>query len=120
MTPCKPFQDQLIDYDELGPDERLDVDAHLTGCMSCREYLAILHDIDVALAAHSSSIRLGAERVAAIRRAIDAAVPVRRVSARSEWLDFVAASAVVAYACGLAWSIGLVGVAVLALSSLTR
>lgn len=120
MTGCEGVRDYLVEYEHLKPQDRLEADAHVRECRSCREYLAILHDIDVALVAHSASIRLNPERISAIRLGIAATRQVRPASARSEWLDLVAACAVAACAFALAWSTGLFGVVMSVLASLLR
>ena len=106
MKACTAFEDRLIDYDDLSAEDRFEVDEHLTGCASCREYLAVLREIDVTLAAQVRLVHLDPQRVTEIRQVVTATEPIARVSRLPEWLDFVAASAVCAFTYGLAWQTG--------------
>ena len=106
MKPCAAFEDRLVDYAELGADERSHVDAHVRDCSACREYLTLLREIDATLGAEVRGVHLDPQRVADVRHS-PAAEPIVRVSRVSEWLDFVAAGAVLAFAGGLAWQAGL-------------
>jgi anti-sigma factor RsiW len=113
---CAAFEDRLIDYDELVTGERAVVDAHLQGCPACQEYLTLLRDIDATLAVQVRALQLNPQRVADIRRSVAHAEPIGRISRLPEWLDFVAAGAVLAFAGGLAWQAGLLAAVVSALS----
>ena len=106
MKACAAFEDRLIDYRDLSPDERAAVDAHLSGCGSCREYLTLLQEIDATLTAHVRDIRLDPQRYSDIRQIVTTAPPIAHVTRLPEWLDFVAAAAVCAFAYGLAWQTG--------------
>ena len=116
MKACAAFEDRLIDYDELVADERAVVDTHLQGCPSCREYLSILREIDATLAVQVRAVQLNPQRVAEIRESVAHAEPIGRISRLPEWLDFVAAGAVLAFAGGLAWQASLFAAVVSALS----
>lgn len=116
MKACDGLEDRLLDYDELSPDQRIDVDAHVLGCQACRDYLTLLRDIDAALSTGVQHVHLEPRRAAAIRLSARAATPIRRISMLPEWLDFVAAAAVLAFASGLAWQAGLFIVMLNALS----
>lgn len=113
MKACATFEDRIIDYAELPADERRIVDEHLNGCAPCREYLILLREIDATLAAEVRGIHLDPQRVTGVRQT--AAEPIARVSRLPEWLDFVAAGAVLAFAGGLAWQAGLIALLVNAL-----
>jgi anti-sigma factor RsiW len=113
---CAAFEDRLIDYDELVAEKRTDVDTHLQGCPLCRAYLSLLREIDATLAVQVRAVHLNAQRVAAIRQSVTNAEPIGRISRLPEWLDFVAAGAVLAFAGGLAWQAGLFAAVVSALS----
>ena len=117
MNPCPAFEDRLIDYDDLALEERREVDDHLPGCSGCREYLAMLRDIDATLSAHVRRVHLDSERLTEIRRQATAAAPISRLSRMPEWLDFVGAAAFLAFASGLAWQAGLFVAVVNALSA---
>lgn len=114
MKPCASFEDRLIDYGELVAEERTDVDTHLQGCPSCREYLSLLREVDAALAAEVGAVHLSPKRIASVRH-LAIAEPIARISRLPEWLDFVAAGAVLAFASGLAWQAGLIALVVNAL-----
>jgi anti-sigma factor RsiW len=113
---CAAFEDRLIDYDELVAEERAVVDTHRQGCPACREYLSLLRKIDATLAVQVRAVHLNPQRVAAIRQSVAHAEPIGRLSRLPEWLDFIAAGAVLAFAGGLAWQAGLFTAAVSALS----
>ena len=113
---CAAFEDRLIDYDELVAEERADVDTHLEGCPACREYLSLLREIDATLSVQVRAVHLNPERVMEIRQSVARAEPIPRISRLPEWLDFVAAGAVLAFASGLAWQAGLFAAVVSALS----
>jgi len=115
VSACAVFEDRLIDYDELSPKERVEVDEHLQSCSGCRDYLALLRDIDAALSAQVQRVHLDPQRVVEIRQSGRTAAPIGRVTRLPEWLDFVAAGAVLAVAGGLAWQVGLVALVVNAL-----
>jgi anti-sigma factor RsiW len=116
VTACTAFEDRLIDYDELLSEERADVDTHLQGCPSCREYLSVLREIDAALSVQVRAVHLNPHRVAAIRESVAHAEPIGRISRLPEWLDFVAAGALLAFAGGLVWQAGVFAAVVNALS----
>ena len=107
MKACAAFEDRLIDYDELAGQDRLDVDTHLTGCPTCREYLSLLRELDATLAGQIRDVQLDPRRVAAIRQSVAHAEPINRISRLPEWLDFVAAASLLAFVGGLAWQAGL-------------
>lgn len=115
MKACAAFEDRLIDYDELVAEERADVDTHLQDCPACREYLSLLREIDATLAVQVRAVHLNPERVSEIRQSVAHAEPIGPVSRLPEWLDFVAAGAVLAFAGGLAWQAGLIALLVNAL-----
>lgn len=107
MKPCPAFEDHLIDYDGLAPEEWREVDEHLRGCSACREYLAMLRDLDAMLSTQVRRVHLDSQRLSEIRQRATAAEPISRLSRMPEWLDFVAAAAFLAFASGLAWQAGL-------------
>ena len=107
MNPCPAFEDRLIDYDSLAAEERREVDQHLPGCSACREYLAMLRDLDAMLSTQVRRVHLDSQRFADIRQRATAAEPISRLSRMPEWLDFVAAAAFLAFASALAWQAGL-------------
>jgi anti-sigma factor RsiW len=113
---CAAFEDRLIDYDELVAADRANVDTHLQGCPACREYLSLLREIDATLAVQVRAVHLNPQRVAEIRQSVAHAEPIGRISRLPEWLDFVAAGAVLAFAGGLAWQAGLLAAVVSALN----
>src|SRR5437016_3323794 len=49
MTPCGEFEERLLDYEMLGAAERTDVDAHVSGCVGCRDFRSALARADAAL-----------------------------------------------------------------------
>ena len=116
MKACAAFEDRLIDSDELVAEERADVDTHLEGCPACREYLLLLREIDATLSVQIRAVHLNPQRVTEIRQSVAHAEPIARISRLPEWLDFVAAGAVLAFASGLAWQAGLFAAVVSALS----
>lgn len=116
MKACAAFEDRLIDCDELVAEEKAVVETHLQGCPACREYLSLLREMDAALSVQVRAVHLNPQRVAEIRQSVAHAEPIGRISRLPEWLDFVAAGAVLAFAGGLAWQAGLFAAVVSALS----
>ena len=83
--------------DELGPDERRDLDLHLRSCATCGEEYGMQNRIHRQLA--GASLRYAAPDLleARIRQAIAAPQPVAVVSrARRPWLRLAAAGVVIA------------------------
>ena len=105
---CPAFEDRILEYADLAPLDRVAVDEHLHGCAPCRDYLQLLQSIDMAMADQLRAVRFDAGHVADVRQLITGAMPVTRVSRMPEWLDLVAAGAVVAFVYGLVWQTGLV------------
>ena len=58
MSACPAVEDRLLDYDELPSTDRSAVDAHLTDCPGCREYLQLLGEVDAARSASLRKARL--------------------------------------------------------------
>jgi anti-sigma factor RsiW len=58
--PCTAFEERLIAYDELGPDERKAVNAHLSHCQDCGSFLSALADLDSSLSATLSKAAVSA------------------------------------------------------------
>jgi anti-sigma factor RsiW len=117
MNACRAFEDRLLDYGELPPADRLPVDAHLSGCLACREYVRMLAEVDAALSASQHVTRLEGWRLPDVRQLIAADTPVAAVSKLPEWLDFAAACAVFVFGYGLAWQTGLIAYLASTLSS---
>jgi anti-sigma factor RsiW len=103
MSPCTAFEDRLLEYGELSPTDRHDVDEHVIDCASCRQYLALLREVDAALTAEVRGIRIDPQQYDAVRQLVMTAPAVARPSRLPEWMDFVAAGAVCAFGYGLAW-----------------
>ena len=83
--------------------------------MSC-SICPLLREIDATLAAQVRAVHLNPQRDAEIRQSVAHAEPIGRISRLPEWLDFVAAGAVCAFAGGLAWQAGLFAFVVSAMS----
>jgi|GEM_PF-2334015 len=86
--PCAEFEDLLIRYAELTPDERRRADAHLRGCPECQIWLEALASVDAALTAEFEGVRAPVTLAAALRNRLPRPRP-QRVSAMPEILDFV-------------------------------
>jgi anti-sigma factor RsiW len=103
MMPCRSFEDLLLGYSELSVSERDRVDAHVAGCAECREYLAVLDQIDGQLAGEYS----GARAPAGFERSVLARVTAGRLPAGPTWvpeiLDCIGWAAVIAAAAAVAW-----------------
>jgi anti-sigma factor RsiW len=117
MSACPAFEDRLLEYDELPSTDRITVDAHLTICPGCREYLQLLGEVDAALFASLRDARFAGQRFVDMRQLVAADTPVAAVSRLPECLDFVATCAVFAFGYGLAWQTGLIAYLVSTLSS---
>ena len=115
---CAAFEDRLIDYAELSPTDRIAVDDHLQGCDSCREYATALRDIETMLVARIHSVHLDPSRQDDARRVIATTKPVGRITRLPEWLDFVAAGALLAFSSAFAWQAGMVAAVLKALTVL--
>src|SRR5437763_2704437 len=48
---CPEFQEKILAYDELSPEERYPVDSHVSACVDCRMFFSALIDVDIALTA---------------------------------------------------------------------
>jgi hypothetical protein len=107
MSPCPAFEDRLLDYDTLPAPERHRVDAHTDGCASCRQFLAVLREVDAAFTTEVRGLRLPPQRYGVMLHQVMTAPPIARVSRLPEWMDFVAAGAVCASGCAVAWQTGL-------------
>jgi|SRR5579863_3059145 len=104
--PCAAFEDLLRGYDELTAGERRGIDAHLTVCGDCREYLETLAELDRELAGLYRGLQPPPHFAAAVRSKARAskplAKPLRPPSAWPEVLDFCGWAAVVAIVALLA------------------
>ena len=111
MSACIAYEDRLLEYAELSPHDRHAIGQHLATCEGCRRYLTILEEVEIELMAHASGVRLDQQLLAGVRQRIAGDVPVARLSKWPEWLDFVAATAVLALMAGLVWTSGLLALA---------
>ena len=116
MTPCPTFEERLLEHGELPSAERTAVDEHVAACGACREYLALLREVDAALTAEMRSINIDPQRYDVVKRIAMSAPPVARASRLTEWMDFVAAAAVCTVGYVVAWQTGLFAYAAMALS----
>ena len=109
MMACAAFEDRLVDYADLSPAERIEVDDHLQRCDSCREYATALRDIETMLVAQIHSVHMDPSGQDDARRVIAKMKPVGRITRLPEWLDFVAAGALLAFSGAFAWQAGMFG-----------
>ncbi len=86
--PCTEFEDLLVDYARLAPEERRRADAHLQTCPSCRSWLEALAEIDAALISEFEDIHAPVTLATGARQRVAQSLPAR-VSAVPEILDFV-------------------------------
>lgn len=84
--PCENFEDRLFAYRELAPADRAAVDAHVSVCLECREFLAAGEHIDEELTALFTGIE---------PRPLPLNTFVRRPTALPEILDFLGWASVV-------------------------
>ena len=102
--PCVEFEDRLLDYAELGSDARSCVDAHVSGCAECREFLDALRTVDAGLTAELwSAPAVSAAFAPAVRRRIRQESRMIRPSVVPELLDLVGWGATVALIGLMAW-----------------
>jgi hypothetical protein len=98
--PCRSFEDLLLQYSELSSSERGRVDAHVVACAECRDYLAVLGEIDGQLAGEYSGVRAPA----GFERRV-----LMRTTARPTWvpeiLDSIGWASVIAAAAAVAWAV---------------
>ena len=93
------------------------LDGTLNGIDDDNVYRSALRlELQTELLLEVRAVHLNPQRVAEIRQSVSHARPIGRISRLPEWLDFVAAGAVLAFAGGLAWQAGLFAAVVSALS----
>jgi anti-sigma factor RsiW len=101
---CADFKDQLIDYAELAGEARARVDAHVSQCAECHEFLEALGTVDASLAARFSTAQeVSAGFAASVRRRVRQETHMTRPSFVPELLDLVGWAAIVALAGLVAW-----------------
>ena len=105
--PCAQFEDLLLDYGHLDPEQRGSIDAHVAACADCRAFLDSLAEMDAACSARFAQLGAPTAFREAVLRRIDREVPLRRPSYVPEVLDFVGWAAVVAIAVGLLYQTGI-------------
>ena len=105
--PCAQFEDLLLDYEQLDPQQRRSIDAHVAACADCRAFLDSLADLDAACSDRFAQFRAPAGFREVVLRRIDREVPLRRPSYVPEVLYFVGWAAVVAIAVGLLYQTGI-------------
>ncbi|HET9319578.1 MAG TPA: hypothetical protein VFO27_07375 [Bryobacteraceae bacterium] len=102
--PCPEFEDRLLDYAELESDARSRVDAHVSACAECREFLEALCTVDARLTAQfRGSPSVSAAFASDVRQRVRQEIPVARPSFVPELLDLVGWSAAVALLGLMAW-----------------
>jgi len=102
--PCVEFEDRLLDYAELASDARAHVDAHVSGCPECHEFLDALRAVDAGLTAEfGSDHAVSAAFASAVRRRVRQQAAVARPSLVPELLDLVGWGATVAVIGMIAW-----------------
>jgi anti-sigma factor RsiW len=102
--PCAEFEDRLLDYAALARDSRARVNAHVSACAECREFLDALRTVDAGLARQFRSSRsVSAAFASAVRRRVRQGAPVARPSFVPELLDLVGWGATVALIGLMAW-----------------
>jgi hypothetical protein len=88
--PCPEFEDRLMDYAELAGDARSRVDAHVSACADCREFLEALSTVDAGLTAQlRGSPPVSAAFASAVRQRVRLETRLARPSLVPELLDLV-------------------------------
>ena len=102
--PCPEFEDRLLDYAELASDARSRVDAHVSACADCREFLEALCTVDAGLTAQlRGSPPVSAAFVSAVRQRVRLETRLARPSLVPELLDLVGWGAAVGLLGLMAW-----------------
>src|SRR5690349_17672202 len=102
--PCAEFEDRLLDYAELAGDARSRVDAHVSACADCREFLEALCTVDAGLTAQfRGSPSVSAAFASAVRQRVRQKTPLARPSLVPELLDLVGWGAAVGLLGLMAW-----------------
>lgn len=103
--PCGSFEDLLLDYHTLSPAERETVDAHVSACPACREYLDALAHIDRRLSGTFAEVAAPPVFEQQVLARVNGEARSGKPSFLPEVLDFIGWSAVIAAVAWLAWSL---------------
>jgi len=93
MQPCPEYEDRILDYGELPPSERAEVDCHLSTCHPCLQFQQALREVDQGLERALADVRLRAVAADVLRKA---QTPPKRPSLLPEVLDFAGWTSVTA------------------------
>ena len=100
---CPEFEDRLIEYAGIEGEARACVDAHLSECAGCRQFLEALRVVDTELTARFARREVSTAFAATVRRRVEVETSARRLSVVPEILDFVGWGAIVALLGLMAW-----------------
>jgi anti-sigma factor RsiW len=101
--PCGSFEDLLLDYDTLSPAGREAVDAHVSACPACREYLDVLAHIDRSLSGTFAEVEAPPVFEQQVLARVNGETRTAKPSFLPEVLDFIGWSGVIAAVAWLAW-----------------
>lgn len=96
--PCEEFERRLTEYATLDAAERAGVDAHVSHCPECREWLRLLAEIDAGLQSAYGDVRAPVTLAQGLGRE---ARP--RLSPLPELLDWIAWTGVAVAAAAIVW-----------------
>lgn len=100
LDPCTHCEEQLLDWESLDLEQRLDIERHLKSCPRCAERAESLRSLDTSLAAQLTLPSSGAAFRARVYQRIEAEPQPRRFWV-PELLDFAAGASVIAGLVGL-------------------
>lgn len=98
---CPESEDRLLAYDEADASARRAIDAHVSGCAACADFLAALQEVDRTLAGKFAAMtpRAGFDR--AVLERTTTLPGLRKPPFWPVVLDFVAAAAMLLVAVSL-------------------
>lgn len=95
MKPCAEFEDRLLDYEVLAPAERAMVEAHITSCSACRDFLTALAQVDREMSVAFSDLGAPARLAPRVLREVQFGKPspLPEVLEGIAWLGLLAMAA---------------------------
>jgi len=102
---CASFEELLLDYAELGAQERDAVDLHVTQCASCRQYSETLSQLDVALTEQFSGVQPSELFRSRLHAVTTSRSPLSSPSFLPELLDLIGVAGIVLTLSLILWKV---------------